>query len=159
MTSTTRLLVLLTIAISAPEVVDAQLRRSADGAPPPPVTGTPLNRRFPIAGAWEGTIHGGPENATRPATIVFSLSDSAKQLYEGAEIMPNGGRAPYRDASFQDGTLRWKSPNSGGGDWVFTATLTGLDTLTVDAVLKGAPWNPSPEPVMTYLLTRRPVGK
>lgn len=133
-------------------------RRSSGGAPPPPPAGTIMDRRFPLAGVWEGKRMGLDREA-HPATMLFTVSDSAKQVYVGAQLMADGGRVPFPDAAWAEGQLKWKSPNSGGGDWLFTGRLTGTDTLRVEAVLKGAPWNPSPEPVMTYVLTRKAPGR
>lgn len=149
---------LVMLAGLAAEGSAQERRRSADGAPPPPPAGTVTHPRYPAAGVWEGTRRN-PSGEESPATLMFEVSDSTKQQYRGAQMMSDGGRVPFPDVSWSAGTLRWKSPNSGGGDWMYTGRLSGTDTLKVEMVLKGAPWNPSPEPKMTYVLARKAPGR
>ena len=143
--------------------VQGQLRRSTTppgGGQPAPAPGTPVNRRFPFAGAWDGsrTMQNGP-GAQSPAPIgmVFAVADSATRAYSGAMILPNGAHAPFQHLATTHDGLTWDQPNSGGGNWVYTAKLTSRDSLVGTLVLRDAPWKPAPEPSGTFLLVRRPA--
>jgi hypothetical protein len=141
----------------------AQQRRSANpGGPPlPPPTGVAANARFPFVGVWRGTrqFEAGPgSDAPDDMELVFVVSDSAKPAYDGAQVMPGGGRIPFPGATLAAGALTWTSPNSGGGTWTYTAKIAGRDTLSGRMVLRGAPWNPSPEPAVAFTLVRLKPG-
>lgn len=160
----TRALLLFATATTV-STAQSQQRRTADpngGPPPPPPAGSAMNPRFPFAGAWKGAeqFESGPgSDAPTPITTAFAVADSAKGVYDGAQAMPDGGRVPFPGAKLADGVLTWESPNSGGGKWIYAAKIVGRDTLTGTMTLRGAPWNPSPEPVGKFTLVRLKPGE
>ena len=90
-----------------------------------------------------------------PIGMAFDVADSTKQLYDGAMILPNGKRAPFRNLMFTDTGLTWEQANSGGGKWIYTAKLVRRDSIAGTLVLRGAPWKPATEPSGTFALVRR----
>jgi hypothetical protein len=141
----------------------AQLPRSttppgSGGAMP---AGTPMLRRFPYAGVWSGSriMDDGPgSEAAEPIGLMFDVADTAKQTYSGALLFPDGGRAPFHDATLNQSKLVWEQPNSGGGKWVYSARLVGRDSIAGTVVLRGAPWKPAKDPSGTFGLVRRPAA-
>ena len=87
--------------------------------------------------------------------MAFDVADSAKQLYEGAMILPNGKRAPFRNMTSTDSGLTWEQANSGGGKWIYAAKLVRRDSIAGTLVLRGAPWKPATDPSGTFALVRR----
>lgn len=153
------LAILTVLACLAPDAGAQQRRRAPGGAPPlsMPEPSAAMKRRYPFAGAWQGTQTLPEGRDTRPMAMTFSVADSSAGTYDGTQLMADGGSVPYPGAKAKGGVLSWTSPNSGGGSWVFTARIAA-DTLVGQAVLKDAPWKPSPEPVMTFRLVRPTTG-
>ena len=145
-----------------------QLRRSApgDGFGPPPgaVHGIPRNARLPFAGVWDGVF--ALSDAERgdhqiPIVLLLQVADSAKASYDGSTILPNGARAPHLGTSVENGAMRWKQQNSGGGFWMYTARFVTRDSIAGTVVLADWPQLPAGQkpPTGTIALARRPAGK
>lgn len=151
---------LLFAAVAVAGAAHSQERRSSNpqAGNAPPLTGTVMNRRFPFAGVWDGSRQMEGRDDAHPIGMAFTVTDSAKTIYTGALIMPDGGRIPFPQATVAHDTLTWRSPNSGGGTWVYTATLVGTDTLAGTLVLRDAPWEPATDPSGTFALVRRRPG-
>ena len=145
----------------------AQLRRSpADGSGPAPASprGIPRNARLPFAGVWDGTftLIGGPGGDRHiPIVMVLAIADSAKGLYGGATILPNGARAPHLETTVVNGEIHWKQENSGGGFWAYTGKLVARDSIAGTVALKEWPQLPAGEkpPMGAIALVRRPPEK
>lgn len=162
--------VVLVVALVTPSahVSAQQLRRSAagDGSGPPPgaVHGIPRNARLPFAGVWDGTFAlSDAERGDHQISIVLLLevADSAKAVYDGSTILPNGARAPHLATTVRNGEMRWKQQNSGGGFWVYTAKFVSRDSIAGTVILEDWPQLPAGEkpPAGTIALVRRPAGK
>jgi hypothetical protein len=145
----------------------AQLRRSpADGSGGPPTApqGIPRNARLPFAGVWDGTFtldNGRGADRNIPIVMVLAIADSAKGLYGGATILPNGARAPHLETTVVNGEIHWKQENSGGGFWAYAGKLVARDSIAGTVALKDWPQLPAGEkpPTGTIALVRRAAGK
>lgn len=149
------LLTMLILCVSSP--ADAQERRRSPGGPPPaPPTGTPMNRRVPFAGVWQGMriIKDGAEPEMKVPTIMVFEADSGG-TYAGYQVFPDNSRGPYDDVRLANGTLSWKHSNSGGGSWVYSAKLVGGDTLSGTVVLKDWPQGNGRVPSGSFSLVRQ----
>jgi hypothetical protein len=153
----------LTVISSTP--VQAQVRRSAgpEGAPPSAPHGIPRNPRLPFAGVWDGTFTiDNPPDGRRaiPVVMVFVVVDSAKAQYDGATILPNGGRAPHLATAVAKGQISWKQTNSGGGFWMYTGKMVTNDSIAGTAALEDWPQLPVGEkpPTGSIALVRRAPG-
>jgi hypothetical protein len=159
-TAVTGLVLAAAMATIVPGAHGQLQRRSAtppQGAPPPPANAA-VNRRYPYAGAWRGsrTMSDAPGGvATDAIGMTFDVADSVKGLYEGAMVLPNGARAPFRELTSTQAGLTWEQPNSGGGKWVYSDRLMTRDSIAGTLVLRGAPWKPAWDPSGTFVLTRR----
>ena len=121
--------------------------------------GAMRSARYPFAGDWEGTstMQSGPgANTPRPFSIRIEVADSAARTYRAAMILPNGRPAPFQHIALTGDTLSCDQQNSGGGKWIYALRLVARDSLAGTTVLRGAPWHPSPEPLGTVALHRRP---
>lgn len=147
----------------------AQMRRSApDGTGDTPrgeaPKGIPRNPQHPYAGVWDGsfTLRNGPASGSDiPIVMVLIVADSARDQYSGATILPNGARAPHLETTVVGGEMRWKQENSGGGFWMYAATLVSRDSIAGTVSLADWPQLPPGEkpPSGTFTLVRRPPGR
>src|SRR5689334_4140711 len=113
-----------------PSRVHAQQMRRSGGDGPGPAgeapKGLPRNPRHPYEGVWDGMFAiTGPSGERNPVPVamVFGVADSAKDVYTGATILPNGARAPHLETEVAKGEMKWKQTNSGGGFWMYSGKM------------------------------------
>lgn len=130
---------------------EPRMRRAAEGGAPPTLPNVAPDGRVPFVGAWIGwmTI----ERDTMPVAMTIERDGDG---FSGGNYMPDGGRAPHLESRLNGTSFQWQQQNSGGGRWIYDARVSN-DSLIGTVVLRGAPWNPSPEPSGRFLLVRHPT--
>lgn len=156
-----------TLFVLVPETARCQERRRAgpgegppDGVTFPRGTGDP---RTPYAGIWDGSAmiaNGAGTNEPMMLAMVFEVVDSATARYSGATIHRDNGRVRHVNTRVTKTTMEWTQPNSGGGQWVYTAKLVSRDSIAGIFVLRDWPQLPKGEkaPHGTFALARRAAG-
>ena len=153
------------LVMGSTEVADAQLprrSRSAEGTAgvPPVERGDQLRLpRRPFVGGWEGWSQLASGQGAEQRMPLRILVDSAQSGsgYASSTVHPGGKRSANPQTVERDGMLYWRSPNSGGGWWEYSARLVTPDSIAGTVRLRDWPQLAAGQtaPSGTFVLVRR----